>query len=168
LEEKWNLWISCHVFYLQMIQCLFNNAKHCVLNIFHWIAYPRPYIDLSCWKARLNKLVTEVWYLHKHTMQVLNWRFGLSTVWCKCNAVHPTICFRKRKLFVWYGSFFVDVHKSIVFSSRLKLQDTLFAFCGKSLLRSQNQSDFHQIFTKCSPVHAKYGKVVKLTNNKIM
>jgi hypothetical protein len=24
------------------------------------------------------------------------------------------------------------------------------------------------IFIKCSPVHAKYGKVVKLTNNKIM
>ena len=29
-------------------------------------------------------------------------------------------------------------------------------------------SDFNQIFTKCSPVHAKYGKVVKLTNNKII
>ena len=28
--------------------------------------------------------------------------------------------------------------------------------------------DFHQIFTKCSPVHAKYDKVIKLTNNKIM
>ena len=49
----------------------------------------------------------------------------------------------------------------------LRLQDTLL-FCGKSLLRAQYQSDFHQIFTKCSPVHAKYGKVVKLTNNKII
>jgi hypothetical protein len=41
-------------------------------------------------------------------------------------------------------------------------------FCGTSLMHAQNQSDFHQIFTKCSPVHAKYGKVVKLANNKIM
>jgi hypothetical protein len=24
-----------------------------------------------------------------------------------------------------------------------------YAFCGKSLLRAQNQSNFHQIFTKC-------------------
>ena len=24
-------------------------------------------------------------------------------------------------------------------------------------MRAQNQSDFHQIFTKCSPVHAQYG-----------
>jgi hypothetical protein len=40
----------------------------------------------------------------------------------------------------------------------------LFAFCGKSLLRAQYQSDIHQIFTKCSPpVHAKYDKVLKLT-----
>jgi hypothetical protein len=29
-------------------------------------------------------------------------------------------------------------------------------------------SDFNQMFTKCSPVDAKYGKVVKFTNNKIM
>jgi hypothetical protein len=35
-------------------------------------------MDLSCWKARLNKFVTELCYLLKHTMQVLNWRFGLS------------------------------------------------------------------------------------------
>ncbi|CAB4021042.1 RNA-binding 5-like, partial [Paramuricea clavata] len=33
------------------------------------------------------------------------------------------------------------------------------AFCGKSLLRAQNQSNFHKIFTKCSPVHAKYEKL---------
>ena len=25
-------------------------------------------INLSCWKARLNNLVTELWYLHKHVM----------------------------------------------------------------------------------------------------
>jgi hypothetical protein len=35
-------------------------------------------------------------------------------------------------------------------------------------MRAQNQSDFHQNFTKCWPVHAKYDKVVKLTNNKIV
>jgi hypothetical protein len=49
----------------------------------------------------------------------------------------------------------------------LRLQDTLFGVLRKIATRAQNQSEFHQIFTKCSPVHAKYGKVVKLTNNKI-
>jgi hypothetical protein len=29
------------------------------------------------------------------------------------------------------------------------LRAPFLAFCGKSLLRAQNQSDFHQIFTKC-------------------
>jgi hypothetical protein len=48
------------------------------------------------------------------------------------------------------------------------IQDTLLAFCGKSLMRAQYRSDFHQIFNKCSPVHAKYGKVVNLTNNEII
>jgi hypothetical protein len=37
-----------------------------------------------------------------------------------------------------------------------------------ALLQAQYQSDFNQIFTKYSPVHAKYGKVLKLTNNKIV
>ena len=27
--------LICHVFYLQMIQCLFKNAKHCVVNILY-------------------------------------------------------------------------------------------------------------------------------------
>jgi hypothetical protein len=44
----------------------------------------------------------------------------------------------------------------------------LAAFFGKSLLRAKYQSDLNQIFTKCLPVHEKYGKVVKLTKNKIM
>jgi hypothetical protein len=49
------------------------------------------------------------------------------------------------------------------------MQDTLFGVLREiAILRAQYQSDFNQIFTKCSPVHAKYGKVVKLTNNKIM
>jgi hypothetical protein len=25
--------------------------------------------QLSCWKARLNKLEIELWYLHKHNLQ---------------------------------------------------------------------------------------------------
>jgi hypothetical protein len=59
-----------------MIQCLFKNAKHCVVNILDFKNFPVDRIfrpkDLSCWKARLNKLITELWlYLHKHTMQVL-------------------------------------------------------------------------------------------------
>ena len=51
----------------------FKNAKHCVVNTLekHFRVDGHP-IDLSCWKARLNKFVTELWYLHKHTMQVLN------------------------------------------------------------------------------------------------
>jgi hypothetical protein len=39
---------------------------------------------------------------------------------------------------------------------------------NRYILRAHYQSDFNQIFTKYSPVQAKYGKVLKLTNNKIM
>jgi hypothetical protein len=58
----------------------FKNAKHfnCVVNMSVYAQHIPDPIDLSCWKARLNKLVTELWYSHKHTMQVLNWRFSLS------------------------------------------------------------------------------------------
>ena len=29
----------------------------------------------------VTTLVTELWYLHKYTMHILNWRFSLSTVY---------------------------------------------------------------------------------------
>jgi hypothetical protein len=47
-----------------MIRYRFKIVEHCVVNtldfkIFKWIAFiPEP-IFLSCWKARLNKLVIE-------------------------------------------------------------------------------------------------------------
>ena len=58
---------------------VFKNAKHCVLNTLdfkpalHWIAYPRPYrFELlegeTNWR---NKLVTELWYSHKHPRKYL-------------------------------------------------------------------------------------------------
>jgi hypothetical protein len=51
LEEKWNLegrfdilvtalWILCPVSYLQMIQCLFKNAKHCVVSTLYFKNFP--------------------------------------------------------------------------------------------------------------------------------
>jgi hypothetical protein len=62
---------------------------------------------------------------------------------------------------------YLQKKKEVYINNLIELKWRL-AFCGKSLLRAQNQSDFHQIFTKCSPVHAENDKVVKWTNNKIM
>ena len=88
------------VFYDQMIQYLFKHAKHCncVVNTLDLKNFPldsiaQTAIDVSCWKARVNKLVNELWYLHKHTMKILNGRFSLSTRY------NVTLCiqkFRKR------------------------------------------------------------------------
>jgi hypothetical protein len=68
--------------------------------------------------------------------------------------------------------FIVKILNQLNTAVTLRLQDTFFGILRKiATARSisvQFSSNFHQIFTKCSPVHAKYGKVVKLTNNKIM
>jgi hypothetical protein len=32
--------LICHVFYLQMIQCLFKNAKHCAVNTIDFKHFP--------------------------------------------------------------------------------------------------------------------------------
>ena len=58
----------------------------------------------------------------------------------------------------------------------LRLQDTLFRVLRKiATARSKFSSNFHAKYGKycmqniaCKIVHAKYGKFVKLTNNKIM
>jgi hypothetical protein len=48
----------------------------------------------------------------------------------------------------------IQIRKSLIFKKsaashlNLRLQDTLLAFCGKSLQRAQNQSDVHQICVK--------------------
>jgi hypothetical protein len=59
-----------------MSQYLFKYAKPCVVNTLDFKNSPVEQhtpdrIYLICWKAR-NRLVTELWYLHKHTMQVFN------------------------------------------------------------------------------------------------
>ena len=66
---------------------------------------------------------------------------------------------------LWNITNFVMLFQAVMLMMSFKLSiDQNFSYKGKG----PYQSDFHQIFTKCSPVHAKYGKVVKLTNNKIM
>ena len=49
---------------------------------------------------------------------------------------------------------------------QLRLQDTLFGVLRKIATARSISVRLNQIFTKGSPVHAKYDKVVKLTNNQ--
>jgi hypothetical protein len=62
-----------------MIQYIFKNAKHCVVNNLHFKNFPVDSIshadplDLGCcMEARPNTLVAKLWYLYKHSMQIFN------------------------------------------------------------------------------------------------
>ena len=127
----------------------------------------------------MYKLVTEVWYLHKHTMQDLTkdlvyLQYDVTLYIQRSvsknarSAVLGSRGEKKYKYFLGETAFdttpnflfgmvpFCSVHKTIVFSSRLKLQDTFFS------------GVLWKIALKISPIFIKFSPNVRqFMQNKV-